>query len=171
MVKLISNLVVQVASYASIYGLYFALAPPGVSRPEWHWGLLGLGLFALIFFIVREVKDYSESRPRIYKTESQINSYMSKWVASRGRIAILSRDLSWADAPDVKDVLLNKAKRKELTICVRDAIPFTNELKDNGAEIVTYRNLKSTPLSRFTIVGFGQAGARVAIGVDVEAIT
>ncbi len=65
----------------------------------------------------------------------------------------------------VQDVLSEKAKRNELTICLEKEIPLTEDLKSKGAKIITYNKLGHTPRSRFTIVDFEKEGARVAVGV------
>ena len=81
---------------------------------------------------------------------------------------IFSRDMSWADDEATRQILLEKAERNELTVCVERSIPLTDELRQSGARIVTYESLGHVPRSRFTIVDFDRDGARVAVGVRVQ---
>jgi hypothetical protein len=90
---------------------------------------------------------------------------MRKWVSSGGRVVIFSRDMTWADEPATRNLLRDKARRNELTVCLEHAISLTDELKQDGATIITYGELVHVPQSRFTIVDFGREGARVAVGV------
>jgi hypothetical protein len=166
MKKLIATLVVNFASYASIFGLYFTLIPLSETRPLWHWALLVLIALSACILIGIETADFVQSAPRTYKSQKKINSYMSRWVSSDGRVVIFSRDLSWAHESSVRAILRDKAKRRELTICLEHDIPLTDDLRDRGATIITYQTLGHIPKARFTIVGFGREGARVAVGVN-----
>lgn len=80
---------------------------------------------------------------------------------------IFSRDMSWTDEKAIRQVLMEKAGRNELTVFLEHPIPLTDELRRQGAQIVTYGALGHVPRSRFTIVDFGREGARVAVGVKV----
>jgi hypothetical protein len=90
---------------------------------------------------------------------------MCRWVSSGGRVVIFSRDMSWANEDQVRRILLEKAESGELTVFLEHAIPLTDELRERGATIVTYQSLGHIPRARFTIVGYGREGARVAVGV------
>jgi hypothetical protein len=90
---------------------------------------------------------------------------MCRWVSQPGRVVIFSRDMSWARADSVRNVLVGKADRGELTVCLEHEVQLTNELHNHGANIVTYGHIGHVPRSRFTIVGFEREGARVAVGV------
>ena len=133
MVRLISTIIVQFASYASIVGLYFSLSPIGETRPAWHWLVLGAVLAAVIGLIYSEMVEFIRSSPKRYRTQSKINSYMCRWVSSGGRVVIFSRDMSWARDEPVRSILHNKARRDELTICLERPTALTDELRENGA--------------------------------------
>ena len=92
-----------------------------------------------------------------------IGDYMYKWIERGGRVAIFSRDLSWARSPELLQLLTQKAAAKELIICVPEPLDIAEKLP--GAEIFVYSMLRYVPQSRFTFVHFGRGGARVAVGL------
>jgi hypothetical protein len=163
--SLLTTLVAQTASCASILGLYFTLQPLGGERPWWHWLLISLSIGAAVFVAAREITAHLFDGPRTYRSTAKINSYMRRWVASGGRVVIFSRDMSWAHEPATRSLLREKAHQNELTVCLEHSIALTDELQREGATIITYGSLSHVPRSRFTIVDFGREGARVAVGV------
>lgn len=90
---------------------------------------------------------------------------MRKWIKQGARTVIATRDMSWANNPQTKSLLLEKARRSELVICLPKDIPLSQELKEAGAEVYTYPDLDYVLKSRFTIVRQGQAGSQVAVGM------
>jgi|ERR1043166_6944878 hypothetical protein len=164
MPKLIGLVVLQIASYASILGLYFTVHPFDQDRPWWHTALILAGLVAVLYLAYQEVCDQLRSQPKRFRSTEKINAYMRNWLGSGGRALIFTRDMSWAHEQQVKDLLFAKAGRNELTICVEHPIPIANDLKLAGATVVSYAQLGHVPQSRFTIIDFEREGARVAIG-------
>lgn len=71
--------------------------------------------------------------------------------------------MTWVDAT-VQEILTNKARRRELTICVEHHLPIAEALQKEGAEVVSYGELGVVPQSRYTIIDFEKHGARVAVG-------
>jgi hypothetical protein len=163
--KIISTIFLQAATYASLIGLYFTIIPLGQPRAEWHWIIIILSTFAALALTWREIRDIIREGPKTYKSKEKINRYMCRWVSSGGRVVIFSRDLSWAGEEEVRDVLARKAERGDLTVCIENDIQLTSYLKTRGARIVTYGGLGFVPKSRFTIIDFEKEGARVAVGV------
>ena len=164
--RLIWNLLIQISAFASLLGLYLEIDPPTETRPSWHWWFLGVFCAFAAASTFREIWQYAQSRPKSYSSKKRIKRYMRHWVASGDRAVILSRDLSWVDDPDMKSVLIMKAKKSELTIYIQKEITLSDELKSFGAEIVTYSRSGHSPRSRFTIINYGKEGARVAIGAQ-----
>lgn len=162
MSKIVTILLTQLASLASVLGLYFSIS---AERPSWHFILLGIVIALAIFVTVREVYDVWRSRPKTFRTAEKVDAYMKHWVLSGGQTVIFSRDMSWAGEDDIRNPLIEKAKRDELTVFVERPLPITDELVNNGARVFVYRNLGHVPSARFTIVDFGHDGARVAVGV------
>lgn len=166
MFRFISRLVTHLASYASIFGLYFTVAPPTSERSTFEWWLLAIGFLLAAVTVYIEIDDFVRSGPKFFRKQQAINDYMRRWVSQSGRVVIFSRDMSWAMQKPVRDVLLEKASRNELIVCVERDIQLTNELHARGAQIVTYGQIGHVPKSRFTIVGYEREGARVAVGVS-----
>ena len=71
--------------------------------------------------------------------------------------------MSWASNERMKELLVRKAQRNELIICLPKDIEISNYLKGQGAEVIAYGTVDA-PETRFTIVNFGRAGSRVAVG-------
>lgn len=165
MLKFLTVATVHAASYASILGLYFTLVPLDHQRPNWHWILLGASILATVVLILNEFLEYRRFAPKTYKSQGKIDSFMCKWVSGGGRVAIFSRDMSWARVDPIRAILRKKAEQNELIVCLEHPNELTIELEALGAEIVTYQNLNHIPRSRFTIVDYGREGARVAVGV------
>lgn len=129
------------------------------------------------------VLEYVAHRAKRYPTPARINRFMHSWISQRGRIAIFSNDLTWVSEevhvgsvervllrltggtrPTIKELLLMKARRGELKLCLPSPNALSQELAAAGAAVSTYEPLGLIPKSRFTIVRFGQQGAAVAIG-------
>ncbi len=172
LLRLFGKLALITASYASIFGLYFTLLPLSSERSTGHWIVLGIGTAAALLLIVCEAIEHFRTAPKRFRDNKKINHYMRNWVSRNGRAVIFSRDLSWANDDKTKSILVNKAERDELIICLSKATQLSNELKQRGAKIVEY-GTDFVPKGRFTIVDYEKDGARVAIGLkrgDVHTI-
>ncbi len=90
---------------------------------------------------------------------------MHDWIGHGGRVAIWTRDMSWAQNPETRSLLTEKARRNELILCLPELNEIATELGDAGAEVCAYgaRHLE-LPASRFTIAFFGRDGSCVAVG-------
>jgi len=90
---------------------------------------------------------------------------MHGWIAHGGRVAIWTRDMSWAQNSDTRQLLMDKAKRGELVICLPECSGLASDLRRVGAEVCVYGNsLLESPSSRFTVALLGRDGSRVAVG-------
>lgn len=164
MTVLIGSILVQIASIASVFGLYFSIFPFSEMHPWWHFVGLASYVLVVLWITISEISNHMKGAPKTFKTEKGINEYMKNWVSSGGRTAIFSRDMSWARDPSTKQVLINKSRKEELILCVEKDNELILELKSNGATVIHYGNYH-VPRSRFTIVDYGKEGARVAVGV------
>ena len=129
----------------------------------WKLAVLTLSLLCTVVAIVLVFK--SEHPTRIYRigADTDIANYLYRWIRTGGHVVICTRDMSWAGEPKMKDLLKHKASSRELTIILPKEVNSSNCLKAKGAEIFAHGNLE--PLAtRFSIVNYGQPGARVAIG-------
>jgi hypothetical protein len=116
-------------------------------------------LICLIYFFVELF-----SGPKKYKSDKEINEFMGNWIKKRGRIVIFTRDMSWVDNVIMKNQLIKKAKSNDLIICQPKMNELSTLLKNEGAEIYTYQNLKYVPKSRFTFINYSTNSSKVAIG-------
>ena len=89
---------------------------------------------------------------------------MYKWIKNGGRVAIWTRDMSWAKDGKIRSLLRTKSGDGELVVCISKPTDLTAELGSLGAEIYFYGDHMQTPESRFTIANFRVAGSSVAVG-------
>lgn len=162
--SLVTSLVVLVSAYASIGGLYLTVLPPSSDRPAWHWALIGIFIVLAVITIWTEIRRFMAERHKVFGSVASINKYMCRLVQSTGRTVIFSRDLSWSSEPEASQALKTKAASQDLTICLYHETSFSKELQALGANIILYGDSGHEPRSRFTIVGYGVEGSRVAVG-------
>ena len=134
---------------------------------DWKSFILIVPVLALLS-VIGIVLLHSSSTRHFFALDDKrgIRDYMFRWIESGGRVAIWTRDMSWVDDDEMKQLLRNKAKSGELIICLPNTTEDTNSLKQHGAEVVTYGTWDS-PLSRFTIANYNRDNARVAVGIGV----
>jgi hypothetical protein len=162
---LVHRLLALGASFASLVALLFPFLPARENLPGWAILLAVSAFFFFFLLVVLEVREY-RSRKVFLKTDTAgIKQYMHSWIEHGGRVAIWSRDLSWADNPDTRNLLRVKAERQELILCLPERNDLATELAGAGAEVCSYGAARlESPASRFTITSFGRNGARLAVG-------
>lgn len=163
MLKLIAFLFSIWGSFASLLGCEISL------HPNLNFGTISLIWLAALFFVavissIQSVKQYINTKPKVYRSQDEINNYMYNWISKGGRVTISTRDMSWGDSNKIQSLLIEKARKRELCICLPENTALTKMLKREGAEIYTYPQLEHTPTSRFTIIHKDSISARVAIG-------
>jgi len=133
--------------------------------------ILGLILVVLgavlVYLTFRKESAQSEVlRFRRPKQQNKIDEYMVKLFQGSGATLVLTRDMTWAEnTATLKDLLLAKARKKELTVIMESKTAFGTELIQAGATVFYYATLGISGVqSRFTIVDHKSAGAEVAIG-------
>lgn len=158
------RLLVLVASFASIFSVPLALSP-SPNMTILAKVAIGFSAFAFAVFFVLEIAYYKRRRVFAKNDVNGIRHYMHDWIQHAGSVAIWTRDLSWANNQETRKLLIQKAKSKELVLCLPEHTALSQELENAGAEVYDYGdgNL-DRPVSRFTIAGFGRDGARVAVG-------
>jgi hypothetical protein len=170
MIRFVRQLVTSIGTYGTLLALVYSLKQTGRPFTRWQGVLLLVGIALLaadLGFIVRDyVKRPQRRFRRTAKQERRIRDFMHAWLGSNGRVAVFSRDLSWVKHDDhaLRELLLAKARARELTVVVPAPTPLTDNLAVEGAEIVTYPDLDFVIQSRFTLIGLGRTGGRVAIG-------
>lgn len=162
--KLVLIFLSMVALLATVYPLIDTkqITPTSASVTS-IVGMILLFLYGLLVFY--EV--YNAEGKRIFKQSDpeSIRNYMLHWIAYGGRVAIWTRDMSWVRDEKSKKLLREKAKNRELIICLPAHTEFSKELADSGAQIYVYgEKLLSDPSARFTIAFYGRDGSKVAIG-------
>jgi hypothetical protein len=145
-------------------GLVVSLRPAeGLS---W-WGA-ALLIFAVLGFTVLVLLEFRDSRGLsvfVKDDAAGIKEYMHRWIKYGGRVAVWTRDMTWAQSDDTRQLLLEKAQKHELIICVPELNDFTRDLIAAGADVSAYGSDRlESPASRFTIAFFGRDGSRVAVG-------
>ena len=159
------KLVALAGSLASLIGLLVVFLPYPRDLPWWALSLL---ISATLFFIVLVVLEFLSHRGRrVYNKNDVegIRTYMHHWIEHGGRVAIWTRDMSWAQNAEMRGLLREKAKRNELILCLPELNPLATDLVAAGAEVCAYgTQCLESPASRFTIAFFGRDGSRVAIG-------
>jgi hypothetical protein len=162
---LVRKLVALVASFASMAGLLVAFLPSLKDLPSWAVAVLVLAIIALIALVVLEFTDRRGRRVYAKDDTQGIKRYMHSWIEYGGRVAIWTRDMSWAQNPETRQLLTEKARRSELILCLPETNALARDLSEAGAEVCAYgAGLLEAPASRFTIVFFGRDGSRVAVG-------
>ena len=163
--ELVKRLLALLSSVASIGGLLIAFFPSPANLPWWGMALLLWAGFSLILLFALEIMTFRG--PRVFaKSDSEgIKLYMHDWIQHGGRVAIWTRDMSWAQNADTRRLLKKKAERNELILCLPEPNPLSSELGAAGAEVCAYGvGRLGSPASRFTIAFFGRDGSRVAVG-------
>lgn len=163
--ELVRKLVPLVASFASMGGLLVAFLPSPKDLPWWAVALLVLAVFGFVVLAVLEFFDRRGRRVYAKSDTEGIKRYMHDWIEHGGRVAIWTRDMSWAQNPETRRLLTEKARRNELILCLPELNDVAAELTRAGAEVCAYGvSLLESPASRFTIAFLGRDGSRVAVG-------
>lgn len=135
--------------------------------PWWRvtFGVVSVVLLIVVFIL--EIRSVPSHFAFQRSDSKNIKKYMHNWIANGARVVIWTRDMSWAKDKDTEDLLLEKARRGELIICLPSMTALTKRLESEGAEICAYGEVLSSPASRFTITLFERDGSRVAVGRGV----
>lgn len=159
------NVLLLVGTASSVIALFVNFLPVGEEIPWW-----GIALFvsAACFAVALAVLEMLE-RPgrRVFRKQDTagILRYMHDWIEHGGRVAIWSRDMSWANNEETKQLLELKAGRNELLLFLPSSNQLSRELAKSGAEVFYYGadQLVSSG-SRFTITHYGRDGSSLAVG-------
>ena len=153
-----------------LIGLWVTFNPDITKFSIFQIVLLTFTVMGIVFMIFWDIYSYLKSKPKLYRTTKEIDKYMYDWISRRGRVLIFTRDMSWATSIEIKKLLMDKASRNELEICLPNPTPLARELAAAGAEVHTYESFKDSPYSRFTIIRYGKDDARMAIGRNVDGL-
>lgn len=129
------------------------------------WRLIAgitLGVFLLILGIWDAV-DFFAKKPKRYKNKIKIRRYMKSWLSRPGRVAMVTRDLSWADE-GILERLRSKAREGDLRLYTHPSNPHARELEEEKAEIFWFPEHFSSRVP-FTITGYGKLNERIALAI------
>ena len=160
----ISELGTTIGSPASVLSLIVAIF---LGDADWSiWLIVVIVVVATVTIVLGVATifwpDPSTRRYDLQDTQ-RINRYLFQWIGKGGRVAIWTRDMSWADQNEMMPMLRKKAEAGELIICLPHRIEKSDELERHGAEVITY-DILDTPSMTFTIANYGRTGSRVAVG-------
>ena len=156
-------------AFISLVGAVASVASLFLCREvDWKWPILFLPAIALTFIIWQMIFRSSPTR-HIFRLEDKrgIRDYMFRWIKNGGRTAIWTRDMSWVDDDEMRQLLRDKARSGELIICLPRATDFTESLGQEGAKVIAYQ-IWDSPQGRFTIANYNRDNARVAVGRGVD---
>ena len=162
--NVVYRLLALAAAIVTLLGLVLPHVPSPDDLPWWGVALAVISAISFLILVVLEVQSVRARWIFDHRDVRGIRKYMHDWIQHSGRVAIWTRDMSWAQNDDTWSLLEAKAKAGELIICLPESMPFTRRLQELGAEICAYGSEASSPASRFTIVFFGRDGAQVAVG-------
>ena len=149
---------------ASVLSLFVSVLVGTQTLPIWFIVVMGaVAVITVALMALTILAPDRSTRQYNLSDTSGINSYLFEWISNGGRVAIWTRNMSWADSTRMMPMLREKAKAGDLIICLPKRIDKSDELKTHGAEVVAYGQL-DTPSLTFTIVNYGRSGSRVAVG-------
>jgi hypothetical protein len=116
--KMIVAISVHLLAIVSFLRAYFSLSKAEQEQSTWKIGIAVICII-LVFAIVWELVNHVRSSPTRYRffKERRIRRFMRLWLSSGGRAVVFTRDMSWANAANVRDVLFEKAQRQEERWC------------------------------------------------------
>ena len=161
-----------ITKHQSLQLIFLALAIASIVVPLWmaspQTTPLTISMYALCATsaVVAVVLVFT-SGPQIRKYKvndrSGIRDYLFDWISNGRNVAIWTRNMTWVDDEEMRDMLHGKAAAGELTVCLPVGNDRSADLQEHGAQIVEYGQF-ITPASTFTIINYGRAGSRVAVG-------
>ena len=159
----ISFLSSAAAAFLSALGIILSLLISAGLVPEWV--LMPVAALFLFIALTTIIVLKADTTTRVYQADDEIGirSYLMRWIKNGGRVAIWTRDMSWAEDAEMNEMLRSKAQSRELIICLPDDTETTENLRNHGADVIAYGSWDS-PLTSFTIANYGRAGSRVAVG-------
>jgi len=162
MKRLAIELVAILGTVTSVVSLF--LQTP---KTFWSWVLLVVGIGASLLAAYLSVGSWRDEQPKILRSEEDIRAYLYAWISGSGRTAICTRDMSWAAAEGIRELLRQKAAKGELQLVMPKEIPLSRSLEQDGAETFYYPELAYVVQSRFTVRNLDRIDSAVAIGRQV----
>ncbi len=165
--RMFLSICAQIGTLASFLGLILTLKDKNADFTTNQYIGLGVAIGLFIVSVIVIVVEYNKKKPKVFSSTKDIRNYMYNWINRSGRTLIFTRNLSWVNDDEMKKMLANKSSSGDLIICLPEKNTRVAEFESQGAKVYEYSGLHFTPLSRFTIINYGRADARIAIGKDI----
>ena len=163
--RALRNVFLLLGSTASVIALLVKFVPDLDKVPWWCIALFVLAAFFAGLLAILELCERPQRRIFRKQDTAGILRYMHDWIEHGGRVAIWSRDMSWANNYKTRQLLELKAQRDELLLFLPSPNPLSQRLATAGAEVIYYGTaLFESPGSRFTITQYGRDGGSLAVG-------
>lgn len=161
----VGKVIALLGSYASLIGVLLHYCSSWDQLSWWSKVLIVLSTVATLWLLIKHFQEALNTKVYRKQDKAGIRAYLHDWIEHGGRVAVWTRDMSWADEKKTKKLLKDKAKKGELILCMPKKNDLSNYLEEQGADVCIYGETGlETPNSRFTITYFGRDGARVAVG-------
>lgn len=154
--KHLDNIIYAIFTILSIANLVHPDAFPG-------WARILIGAFGLLGFIYILFSGYKKNviNERVCTSEAEISAAMKDIIKSQGKIAIVSRDLTWVNAGIIRELI---KKKDSILIFAEAPNDKTAALKEKGIRVKFYGKYGFTPQTRFTVIRHNRPqNAQVAI--------
>lgn len=159
---MIKQIIIALCSAASIVGLAFVNNMPFLLRLL----IVVVGIICLVILIYDGYKQNLKNET-VCKSDEEIKAVMNRLISTRGKICVVSRDLTWVD-DEIKKVI--KSKRDSMLIFAQNASQLTEELKKAGVIVKYYGKLHFEPKTRFTVVRYNRQNPQVAISNTQDSV-
>lgn len=126
---------------------------------SWRIAVLVVGCACVGYLIYDAIKN-SQKNEIVCRNDEDIAITMKKLIKTRGKICIMSRDLSWVDA-EMEACIAEK--KDNILIFAQKESDLTKRLISNGATVEYYGHLNFEPKTRFTIIRYNSTNPQVAI--------
>src|SRR4051812_48363730 len=107
-----------IAAGASVVGVFLTVWPSDKPLSATQGAILTTIVFVFLLAAFADFREHLKRRPHRYKEDREINKYMFEWIARGGRVVIFTRDHTWANDQQMRDLLVAKARRSELALCL-----------------------------------------------------
>ena len=150
-----TRIIVAALNFASILGLVLV---KDISL-SWRITVLIVGCACIVYLIYDAIK-CSQKNEIVCHNDEDIANTMKKLIKTRGKICIMSRDLSWVDA-EMEACIAEK--KDNILIFAQKESNLTKRLISKGASVKYYGHLNFEPKTRFTIIRYNSTNPQVAI--------
>lgn len=119
-------------------------------------------IFCMVYGYIH-VYEYCAQNRFIFRTQKKANKYLAKWIGTNtGHVLVYTNDMSWAGTGDLRDELVEKAKKGNLTLCLRKQSAEAEELINAGAELFLLKG-EADLYARFIIVDYKSDNPKVSV--------